>query len=301
MLYDVRAEMKRDNGKDEPKEMTPTAWKMPVLMVKRGRLKVPFEDAGTKKPCVTTVIKMITILIKAKVLALANYFRQLHLNPESRYLLYLCNISIETQGVTDSQNKNNNHSSPIGQQTQNRHILQTRPDRGQNMWYRVPNYDSKRHHPTKCKSPLSNGNSNQARLSKTMLYRALKTVTPAQLTVDNNKADGPVHSDREDNEQNDARDETSLAECVRLPNYTGPNDRIGHIHEGRPQPGPWALALPFSPLMYIVAPGASSQCNGGSFDVCEEGHDGLRTSFAAAREGWFVVRRRRAVTGIVVV
>jgi hypothetical protein len=79
MLYDVRAETKRDHGIDEPKEMTPTAWKMPVLMVKRGRLKVPFEDAGTKKPCVTTVVKMITILIKAKVLALANYFRQLHL------------------------------------------------------------------------------------------------------------------------------------------------------------------------------------------------------------------------------
>ena len=48
------------------------AWKMPLLTVRRGVLNVPRDSAGTKKPCVATVKRMIIMLIKASVLALAN-------------------------------------------------------------------------------------------------------------------------------------------------------------------------------------------------------------------------------------
>jgi hypothetical protein len=98
---------------DKPKEITPMDWKTPLLIVRRGILKLPLSDAGTRTPCVTTVIRMIAILINARVLAFANYFRQLH--PLTRIKMpHLCYISIETQGVTDPQNKNNNHSPSIG-------------------------------------------------------------------------------------------------------------------------------------------------------------------------------------------
>ena len=61
--------------RDEPKDITPMAWNTPLLIVRRGVSKVPLDSGETKKPCVTTVIKMIVILINASVLAFANYSR----------------------------------------------------------------------------------------------------------------------------------------------------------------------------------------------------------------------------------
>jgi hypothetical protein len=61
-----------------PKDITPMAWVTPLLIVRRGVLKVPLASFGTRNPWVTTVNKMTIMLIKAKVLALANYSYQSH-------------------------------------------------------------------------------------------------------------------------------------------------------------------------------------------------------------------------------
>jgi hypothetical protein len=58
-----------------PKEMTPIAWKIPSLIVRSLKPNVPLDSAGTVNPCVTTAIRMIIMLIKANVLALASYFK----------------------------------------------------------------------------------------------------------------------------------------------------------------------------------------------------------------------------------
>jgi hypothetical protein len=63
--------------RDEPKDITPMAWKMPLLMVRRGVLKFPRDSAGTRNPCVTTVMRMIIMLMRASVLAFASFSRQL--------------------------------------------------------------------------------------------------------------------------------------------------------------------------------------------------------------------------------
>jgi hypothetical protein len=76
MLMAVRPRIIGKNGRDGPKDITPMAWKTPLLRVKRGVLKVPFSDLGTRKPCVTTAIKITIMLIKANVLALANFIHQ---------------------------------------------------------------------------------------------------------------------------------------------------------------------------------------------------------------------------------
>lgn len=51
------------------------AWKMPLLMVRRGVENEPLSAMGTSAPCITTVNKIIIILINASVLALANYHK----------------------------------------------------------------------------------------------------------------------------------------------------------------------------------------------------------------------------------
>lgn len=48
------------------------AWKMPSFMVRRDVVNSPLSSLGTINPCVTTVNRMIIILISAKVLAFAN-------------------------------------------------------------------------------------------------------------------------------------------------------------------------------------------------------------------------------------
>lgn len=65
---------------------------------------------------------MINMLINANVLALASYTHQQCTSPQTK-MSHLCNISIETQGVTDPQDENNNHSPSIRQETQYRYML----------------------------------------------------------------------------------------------------------------------------------------------------------------------------------
>jgi hypothetical protein len=59
-------------GDDEPNDITPMAWNTPLLIVSRGVLKVPLDSAGTRNPCVTTVIRITPMLINANVLAFAS-------------------------------------------------------------------------------------------------------------------------------------------------------------------------------------------------------------------------------------
>lgn len=65
---------------NKPNDMTPIAWKIPLLMVKRGVLNVPLDSFGTMKPWVTTVNSMMTMLINASVLAFASYLCQLSIH-----------------------------------------------------------------------------------------------------------------------------------------------------------------------------------------------------------------------------
>lgn len=67
-----------------------------------------------------------------------------------------------------------------------------------------------------------------------MFYRALKTIAPAQLTVDNYKAYRPIDRDGKDYQKENAGEQASLSKCIRLSNDASANDRIRHIHEGRP-------------------------------------------------------------------
>lgn len=69
------------------------AWKTPLLSVRRGVLNDPRASLGTIAPCVRTVIKMIIMLIKASVLAFANYIRQ-HIPQNNSLKIYLSNIPI---------------------------------------------------------------------------------------------------------------------------------------------------------------------------------------------------------------
>lgn len=58
---------------DIPKEITPTAWKIPLFMVQSSSGNSPRDSCGTEKPCETTVMTMTSMLMRAKVLAFANY------------------------------------------------------------------------------------------------------------------------------------------------------------------------------------------------------------------------------------
>jgi hypothetical protein len=55
------------------------AWVTPLLTVRRGVLKLPLASFGTRNPWVTTANRMTIMLIKARVLAFANYSCQSHL------------------------------------------------------------------------------------------------------------------------------------------------------------------------------------------------------------------------------
>lgn len=65
---------REDRGECIPNDITPTAWKMPLLMVQSSSGKSPRDSCGTEKPCETTVMTMTSMLINASVLAFASYF-----------------------------------------------------------------------------------------------------------------------------------------------------------------------------------------------------------------------------------
>ena len=58
--------------KDIPNEMTPTAWKKPVLMNRDDDVIFPLRSEGRLAPCVITVKRMMTMLSNANVEALDN-------------------------------------------------------------------------------------------------------------------------------------------------------------------------------------------------------------------------------------
>lgn len=62
--------MRRGSG---PNDITPIAWKKPSFIMRRELSNVPLDSAGTRKPWVMTVKRIIIILIRAKVEAFANY------------------------------------------------------------------------------------------------------------------------------------------------------------------------------------------------------------------------------------
>ena len=99
------------------------AWKTPLLIVNRGRLNSPLDSFGTMNPCEITVKRITVMLIKAKVLAFANWTLLALVRLSLQKLSYLRNILVQTQRIADPQNENDNHSPAIDQQTQNRYIL----------------------------------------------------------------------------------------------------------------------------------------------------------------------------------
>ena len=157
----------------------------------------------------------------------------------------------------------------------------------------VSDNDPKRHHAAERKRPLGNGNRNQASPPETVLHCSLEAVTPAQLAIDDDQADRPIHRDCQADQQHHAREQARLAQGVRLPDDAGADDRVGHVHERRPQPGLGPLHLLLGPLVHIVlvAPGARGHGDRGRFDVREQRHDVPRARVAAPG------KRRRRVRG----
>jgi len=75
------------------------------LIVIRGKSKVPLDSLGTKKPCVTTVNKMTTMLINARVLAFASYFPSAHVGETPSTTSLTLAISRYKLRIADAQYK----------------------------------------------------------------------------------------------------------------------------------------------------------------------------------------------------
>lgn len=58
-----------------PKEITPTAWRKPLLTIQKP-LKSPRKSEGMRKAWLTTVVTITSILMRAKAEDLASYFYQ---------------------------------------------------------------------------------------------------------------------------------------------------------------------------------------------------------------------------------
>lgn len=208
------------------------------------------------------------------------------LNPGSN-ISYLCNIPIETQGITNAHGEDNNNRPSIRQQAQHGDIPQIRPYRRQHARNAISNNDPKRYHAPKRKRPLRNRDGNQARPPKTMLHRALEAIAPAHLAIYHDQPDRPVHRDRQDHQEDDAGEQSRLAQRVRLPDDARADDRVRHVHERGAQTGLGPLPLLLGPVVHavLVAPGARGERDGRRFDVCEEGDDVSRASVAAPGKG----------------
>ncbi|KAI6773397.1 hypothetical protein HG531_000246 [Fusarium graminearum] len=97
---------------------------------------------------------------------------------------------------------------------------------------RIANDNAIRDHPAERKHPLRNANGDQPGLSEAVLNGSLEVTRPAELAVDDNQADGPVHHHRQTYQQQDAADKAGLAHSVGLADDTRANDGIGHVHKG---------------------------------------------------------------------
>lgn len=120
---------------------------------------------------------------------------------------------------------------------------------------RVAHNDAKGHHAAKGKHPLCNADGNQPRPPKAMLYRALEAARPAQLAVDDDQTDGPVHHDGQRHEEKRARQQARLPHCIRLPDDAGTDDGVCHVHKGRLEPGLGAPQLGLGGILLVVIAG----------------------------------------------
>lgn len=147
----------------------------------------------------------------------------------------LGNISVKTQGPTDSHNKEEYDSPPIRQQPQERHIPKTRPYRLQDMRYAITNNDAKSNHPPKRKGPLSHTDSDQARFPKAVLHRSLEAIPATELAIYDDEANCPIDRDGQDHQQDDAGQQPRLLERVWLADDARADDRVGHVGHGAAQ------------------------------------------------------------------
>jgi hypothetical protein len=69
---------------------------------------------------------------------------------------------------------------------------------------------------TDSQHPLRQRNGDQARLAKTVFYRRLEGIGAAELGVDDNEPDGPVHRYSQTDKEHRACDKTCVAEGIRL-------------------------------------------------------------------------------------
>lgn len=96
--------------------------------------------------------------------------------------------------------------------------------------------------------PLGDGDGDESRLAEATLDRRLEGIGAAQLGINHNEADRPVHGNGQRHKQDDAREEAGLAKGVGLANDTGAaeihrqcccrpaasgflHDAVGHIHK----------------------------------------------------------------------
>lgn len=141
---------------------------------------------------------------------------------------------------------------------------------------RIAHNHAKRHHAAKGKHPLRNADGNQAGPAEAVLDRALEAARAAQLAVDDNQADGPVHDGRQRNEQHRARQQARLPHCIWLADDAGADDGIGHVHKGGLEPGLGAPQLCRRGALLVavfarVVP-FSSDCDAGRLDFGEQRH-----------------------------
>ena len=66
-----------EDGADSPNEMTPIAWKTPLL-IRIDPLIGPRMSSGTLGPCVITVTRITSMLISARALAFASWSSDQH-------------------------------------------------------------------------------------------------------------------------------------------------------------------------------------------------------------------------------
>lgn len=247
--------------------MTPTAWNMPSLTVSNGVVKEPRSAKGVRAPCMTTVATMMPMLIRASVLAFANYIvaisafrgrKKSHRQNYHHALLkrarktYLGNISIQCQRVTNAQDEDNNNKLPVAEEVQHGDLVQVGPDGAEDGGDGVADDDAERDHAAEREGPLGDADGDEPRLAEAVLDRALEAAGAAELAVDDDEPDRPVDDHRQPHEQRHARHEPRVLERVRLPDDARADDAVRHVHERRLQPrlGPRALAL--RPAVHVV-------------------------------------------------
>lgn len=189
---------------------------------------------------------------------------------------YLCNISIQCQGIADPHDKNCDDDPAIRKQAQHRPGAEAGEDGLEDVGYAVAHDDAKGHHAAKGKGPLGDGDGNEARAAKAVLDGALEAVGAAQLAVDDNEADGPVDDDGQADEEDNAREQAGVAEGVGLADDARANDAVGHVHKGRAHARLGARLLGRVPRVHVVvvAAPAVGHRDRGRLNIRQQGQPG---------------------------